>query len=55
MSLGDGVDSGAITATYDNGVLTLTIPVAERAKPRHIEVSASTAGPTSITSASAAG
>lgn len=37
LSLGDGVDADAITATYDNGVLTLTIPLAEVAKPRRIE------------------
>jgi HSP20 family protein len=38
LSLGDGVDPSAITATYENGVLTVTIPVAERAKPRKVEV-----------------
>lgn len=38
LSLGEGVDSAAISATYENGVLTVTIPVAERAKPRKIEV-----------------
>lgn len=48
LSLGDGVDTAAISATYDNGVLTLTIPVAERAKPRRIEVTPSTAGPKTI-------
>lgn len=42
VSLGDGIDAGAITATYDNGVLALTIPLAEVAKPRRIEVQAST-------------
>jgi HSP20 family protein len=40
LSLGDGVDPENITADYSNGVLTVTIPVAERAKPRRIEVSA---------------
>ncbi|WP_395310059.1 Hsp20/alpha crystallin family protein [Mycobacterium sp. AMU20-3851] len=39
LSLGEGIDTGAISATYENGVLTLTIPLAERAKPRKIEVS----------------
>jgi HSP20 family protein len=38
ISLGDGVDASRIAATYDNGVLTVTIPVAEAVKPRHIEV-----------------
>ncbi|KWX24520.1 MULTISPECIES: Hsp20/alpha crystallin family protein [Mycolicibacterium] len=38
LSLGDGVDASAISATYENGVLTVTIPIAERAKPRKIEV-----------------
>ena len=38
LSLGDGIDTDAITATYENGVLSVTIPIAERAKPRRIEV-----------------
>ena len=41
LSLGDDVDSTNIEATYHNGVLTVTLPVAERAKPRRIEVSVS--------------
>jgi HSP20 family protein len=38
ISLGDGVDASRISATYENGVLTVTIPVAEAAKPRRITV-----------------
>ena len=38
LSLGEGIDTSKITATYENGVLTVTIPLAERAKPRRIEV-----------------
>ena len=38
FSLGEGIDSDQITAHYDNGVLSLLIPVSERAKPRKIEV-----------------
>jgi HSP20 family protein len=38
LSLGDGIDAAAISATYENGVLTVTIPVAEKAKPRRITV-----------------
>jgi HSP20 family protein len=40
LSLGLGIDTEGIAATYENGVLTVTIPVSERAKPRKIEVSA---------------
>jgi HSP20 family protein len=38
LALGEGIDTDGITASYDNGVLTVTIPVAERAKPRRIEI-----------------
>ena len=38
VTLGDSIDSARISAHYDNGVLTVTIPVAEKAKPRRIEV-----------------
>ena len=40
LSLGQGIDTDRIAATYENGVLTVSIPVSERAKPRKIEVSA---------------
>jgi HSP20 family protein len=40
LVLGDNLDLDRIEASYDAGVLRLTIPVAERAKPRKIEVSA---------------
>ncbi|GAB7040155.1 Hsp20/alpha crystallin family protein [Catenuloplanes niger JCM 9533] len=38
LSLGDGLDLDRIAATWQDGVLTLTIPVAETAKPRRIEI-----------------
>lgn len=38
LVLGDNLDLERIEAAYDNGVLRLVIPVAERAKPRKIEV-----------------
>jgi HSP20 family protein len=38
LSLGEGIDEGKISATYENGVLTVSIPVAEKAKPRRIEI-----------------
>ncbi|MEO5608441.1 MAG: HSP20 family small heat-shock protein [Ornithinibacter sp.] len=39
LVLGDNLDTERIEATYDAGVLTLQIPVAEQAKPRKIEIS----------------
>ena len=39
LFLGDSLDLEKISATYDAGVLTLRIPVAEEAKPRRIEIS----------------
>lgn len=38
FTLGDGADVEGITASYDNGVLSVIIPVSERAKPRKIAV-----------------
>ncbi|MFD7414732.1 Hsp20/alpha crystallin family protein [Kitasatospora purpeofusca] len=39
VMLSDTLDPAGITADYDAGVLTLKIPVAEKAKPRKIEIS----------------
>ncbi|AGZ45042.1 Hsp20/alpha crystallin family protein [Actinoplanes friuliensis] len=38
--LSDSLDTDRLDARYDNGVLTLSIPVTERAKPRKFEVAA---------------
>ena len=38
LVLGDGLAVDDIRADYTDGVLTLTIPVAEQAKPRRIEI-----------------
>ena len=35
------VDAGRINASYNNGVLEVTLPKAETAKPRRIEIAAS--------------
>ena len=40
LSLGEGIDPAGISATYENGVLSVTIPLAEQAKPRRIKVAA---------------
>ncbi|ANS65510.1 heat shock protein 20 [Streptomyces lincolnensis] len=38
LFLGDTLDTERIDASYDVGVLTLRIPVAEQAKPRRIQI-----------------
>lgn len=38
LNLGQGIDIQGIAANYDNGVLTVTIPVSAQAKPRKIQV-----------------
>jgi HSP20 family protein len=38
FTIGDDVDPDGISASYDNGVLSVLIPIAERAKPRKITV-----------------
>jgi HSP20 family protein len=43
FTLGQNVDSSNISANYENGVLSVVIPVAEKAKPRKIAVQS--AGP----------
>lgn len=40
LMLADTLDTERISADYEAGVLTLRIPIAERAKPRRITVSA---------------
>ncbi|WP_016884948.1 MULTISPECIES: Hsp20/alpha crystallin family protein [unclassified Rhodococcus (in: high G+C Gram-positive bacteria)] len=41
LFLGENLDVDKVEANYDAGVLRLTIPVAEKAKPRRIEISGS--------------
>jgi HSP20 family protein len=38
LRLSTMVDSGAIEATFEDGVLTLRLPVAAQAKPRRVEI-----------------
>jgi HSP20 family protein len=40
LFLGEGLDTERVEASYHDGVLTVTIPVAEQAKPRKVEISA---------------
>ncbi|MBQ9056490.1 Hsp20/alpha crystallin family protein [Rhodococcus sp. (in: high G+C Gram-positive bacteria)] len=39
LSISDDIDSERIAASYDNGVLTVSLPIAEKAKPRRIDIS----------------
>jgi HSP20 family protein len=41
LFLGDSLDADRIQASYHNGVLRLSIPVAEKAKPRRIKIASS--------------
>ena len=54
LFLGDTLDTENINAVYSSGVLTLTIPVAERAKPRKVTIT-ERAEPISITERQDAG
>lgn len=38
LFLGDNLDASKLTAEFDRGVLTLTIPVSEASKPRKVEI-----------------
>ncbi len=38
LFLGDALDTDRVAAGYEAGVLTLRIPIAEKAKPRRIEI-----------------
>ena len=52
LTVGRGLALDQISATYTDGVLTLTIPVAEEAKPRKISVMHGAAEPHTITAES---
>ena len=44
LLIGDGLNHEKLHATFEHGVLTITIPVAEKSKPRKFEVSAPQSG-----------
>ncbi len=48
LFLGDTLDPDGIQANYELGVLTLRFPIAERAKPRKIEIRSSDDGKVAI-------
>ena len=41
VTLPDRVETGQVSASFSHGVLTITLPKAESARPRHISVTAS--------------
>jgi len=43
ISLPAGVDTGRVDASYENGILEITLPKAEAAKPKRVTVKAKTA------------
>ena len=55
LFLGEGLDSEGLSASYEQGVLMVTLPVAEQAKPRKVEISGSTSGAASIDATSSEG
>ena len=50
--LGDSLDTNRLEAAYDHGVLSITIPVSEKAQPRRIAVGGSHASRASIEASS---
>ena len=50
LFLGDTLDADRIDASYESGVLTLRIPIAERAKPRKISIANAESGGQSVES-----
>nr|WP_296067050.1 Hsp20/alpha crystallin family protein [uncultured Actinoplanes sp.] len=44
LFLADALDTDNLQATYDNGVLTLAIPLSEKAKPRKISIGSGNSG-----------
>ena len=56
VTLPSGLRTDAATATFEHGILTLSVPKAEQARPRQIPVMAPTEGTaTPIAAASSAG
>ena len=48
LLVGESLDTDRLEADYDQGVLTLRIPVAEAAKPRRVEITKSAGGQPAI-------
>ena len=48
LTLPEGVDAGAVTAAFDNGVLEVRIPKPEQAKPKRVQISVGGGEPRTI-------
>jgi HSP20 family protein len=48
LFLGEGLDTDRIAANYADGVLTLRLPIAEKAKPRRVPINLADKAPTAI-------
>lgn len=44
VRLGDRLDTGRVSASHDNGVLTVTIPMRAEAKPHKVSIAAGNSG-----------
>ena len=44
LYLGENLDTAGVKASYDNGVLTITIPVSQQARARKIDISGGGSG-----------
>jgi HSP20 family protein len=53
LTLPEGIDAGAVTAAYDNGVLEVRIPKPEERKPRKITIGTAGEEPKTIEGAAA--
>ena len=54
LSLPQGVDAGAVTASFDKGVLEVRIPKPEQRKPRKIAIGVNAGAPRTVESTSSA-
>ncbi len=45
FSVGKGVDTSRISASYDNGVLSVIIPLSEKARPRKVKIETTSSTP----------
>jgi HSP20 family protein len=55
LFLGESLDADQLSADYADGVLTLRVPIAERAKPRRVEITTPGSKPAAIETTSTEG